>query len=115
MIGLILWPLARGGPGGKDQSVIPEDMRPDARQRRVLRQYAYGFAADQAKRRGDAVNVAVTAECTCGIRQGTWAPSCPEHGDPDQMTPAQRAKYDALHAPTAGNEGDNCTNDEDKA
>ena len=86
MIGLIIWPLARGGPAGTD--IIPEDMRPNAHQRAILRQYTYGFAAELAKRKGEAVNVAVTAECICGVKRGSWAPSCPEHGW--EATRAQR-------------------------
>lgn len=84
MVGLIIWPLARGGGAQPGEEVIPLDMRPNAHQRAILRQYVYGFAAEQAKRKGDEVNVAVTAECTCGGK-GKWKPSCPEHGDPAQM------------------------------
>lgn len=75
-VGLILWPLRRSTRGWN----IPSDQKPTAAQTRKLRQYAVGFAAEEAKRRGDSVNVFVTADCTCPMDQGGWTPSCPIHG-----------------------------------
>lgn len=77
-VGLILWPLHRSTRGWS----IPQDQRPTTDQMRQLRQYAKGFVARDHKRRGDAVNVHVTAECLCPIAAGGWAPACPIHGWP---------------------------------
>lgn len=75
-VGIILWPLKIGRQG----YAVPADQRPTAAEARKLRMYAGGFFADEKKERRDPTNVYVTAECTCPIEEGGWAPECPVHG-----------------------------------
>jgi uncharacterized protein YbaR (Trm112 family) len=83
-VGLMLWPLRRCG----NTRQIPADHQPTRRQMRALAQYAYGIWADEIKRQGDELNLAIDAECTCPP-QG-WRQSCPVHGW-DAFTAAQEA------------------------
>lgn len=59
---------------------MPQDQKPTLDQLARIRSYAKGFVAQQAKRRGDPVNVYVTEECSCPREKGGWAPACPVHG-----------------------------------
>lgn len=76
MVGLLIWPVRLG----RQEPRVPADQRPTKAQALRLRQYAKGFVAAQQIARGDAVNVYVTAECTCPVAEGGWTPSCPVHG-----------------------------------
>ena len=73
-VGLMLWPLRRGG-GAKR---IPADHQPTRRQMRALAQYAYGIWATEIRRQGDELNIAIDQECSCP--EGGWRESCPVHG-----------------------------------
>jgi hypothetical protein len=73
--GLLLYPVAR-----RKAARQPADQKPTEAQLLQLRQYAGGFLAAQVIAGNDAVNVAVTADCTCPEGKGGWAPACPVHG-----------------------------------
>lgn len=75
-VGLLLWPLARGG--GK--RTIPADHQPTRRQLRELAQYSYGIWTSEITRQGAELNIAIDQECTCPRSEGGWKPSCPVHG-----------------------------------
>jgi hypothetical protein len=75
-VGLLLWPLSRGGPGRQ----IPSDHQPTRREMRQLAQYAYGLWGLEIKHQGDALNIAIDQECICPRTEGGWMPSCPVHG-----------------------------------
>lgn len=87
-VGLILWPLSRGG-GAKR---IPEDHRPTRRQIHDLAQSAYGLWAREVKRAGESLNVAIDQECICPQPDG-WAPSCPVH-PPWQPEPEEEESHE---------------------
>jgi len=75
-IGLLAWPIRSGS--GKHR--IPADHQPTRRELRQLAQYAYGIWADEIKKQGDSLNIAIDQECTCPQGEGGWAPACPVHG-----------------------------------
>lgn len=100
-VGLLLWPIQRGGR--KHQ--IPADHQPTRRQLRDLAQYAYGIWADEVKKQGDALNVAVDQACTCPQEEGGWAPRCPVHGW-ERHLERQRALWGDEGGGGAGGEGE---------
>jgi hypothetical protein len=75
-VGLLLWPLRRGG--GKH--TVPADQQPTRRQQRELSQYMYGVWMAEARRQGSALNLAIDEDCTCPREEGGWRPGCPVHG-----------------------------------
>lgn len=101
-VGIILWPSRVG----RQVYQIPEDQKPTRRQLAQLRRYAGGFAADKVKARGEALNVFVTAECTCPVTEGGWTPSCPIHG----MTAEETEEAD--HAEATDEDGAEATIDD---
>jgi rubredoxin len=88
-VGLVLWPLRRGGRR-KD---IPADHQPTLREIRALAGQAYGIWTTEAKRQGDAINLAIDAECICP--PGGWRGDCLVHprlfGGPDEDDPDETA------------------------
>lgn len=77
-VGLLLWPLRAGGRSSMHK--IPADHKPTRRQLRQLAQYSYGIWTTEIKRQGEALNLAIDAECTCPELDGGWRESCPVHG-----------------------------------
>lgn len=73
-VGLLLWPLRRGG--GK--RTVPADHQPTRRQLRELSQYSYGIWTTEIKAQGDELNIAIDQECSCPVLG--WRESCPVHG-----------------------------------
>lgn len=88
-VGLLLWPLSRGGR----KALVPEDHQPTRRQLRDLSAYSYGIWAAEIKQQGDSLNVAIDAECLCPQDLGGWRPDCPVHGSAEYR--ARRAAEDA--------------------
>lgn len=72
-VGLILWPLQRGGR----RATVPADHQPTRRELRALAGQAYGIWATEVKRQGAALNLAIDAECKCP--PGGWRGDCPVH------------------------------------
>lgn len=73
-VGLVLWPLRRGASGAR----LPADHQPTRRQMRELAAKSYGIWAEELKRQGDELNIAIDGECTCP--ETGSSPSCPVHG-----------------------------------
>lgn len=77
-VGLLLWPMK---PARSTGDPIPKDHQPTRRQMAQLRQYATAIWAEQQKRQGEALNVAVDQACGClPIALGGRDPFCPIHG-----------------------------------
>jgi hypothetical protein len=71
-VGLMLWPLKRA----RKRADLPADHQPTLRELRALAGLAYGIWATEVKRQGDALNIAIDAECICV--EG-WRGDCPVH------------------------------------
>jgi len=72
-VGLVLWPLRRGAR----RTNLPADHQPTLRELRALAGQAYGLWASEIKRQGDALNLAIDAECICP--PGGWRGDCLVH------------------------------------
>lgn len=73
-LGIVAWRVKQGITGYQ----YPKDTRPDLVQSLDVRAQVTGFAVEERKRKGEPVNRALAAECTCGATP--WAKDCPIHG-----------------------------------